>query len=190
MQLERLKKLALKYKGHFITAVVALVIGIVIGLLFMPKEKEIQYQEKVKIEYQERIEYRDRIVEKIVQDRSAAKNQRVKIITKYIERPDGTKETVKEEMTETHEEEKVKVETEKQQETEIKKEIVIQKEVQIEYKETPVEKNWHVAGSIGTDLALSPVFGGSVERRIIGPFFLGLRADTQPSAAILIGFDF
>lgn len=190
MESKRLKELFNKHKSHVVTAIVALVIGAILAFWLMPKQKEIQYQEKVKIEYQDRIEYKDRVVEKIVQDKSANKNQKVKIITKYIERPDGTKETVKEELTETHEQEQVKTQSEKQQETEIKREIVIQKEVQIEYKETPVEKNWHLAASAGMNLSLSPVFGGSVERRIIGPVFLGLRIDSNPSASIVLGFDF
>jgi hypothetical protein len=179
-----------KNKKIVIPCVISFVLGVLLALSLMTPQKEIEYKEKVKIEYVEKVEYKDRVVEKIVYDRSASKNQKVKVVTKYIERPDGTKETIKEEVAETVEHETVKVDQVKEQQTEIKKEVEVKKEIQIEYAEKPAVKNWHVNGSVGVDLTLVPVYGVGVERRIVGPFFVGARVDSNPSASLVVGFEF
>jgi hypothetical protein len=189
--LSKFREFLSKNKKIVIPCVISFVLGLILAFLLMPQQKEIEYKENVKVEYVEKVEYKDRVVEKIVYDRSASKNQKVKVVTKYIERPDGTKETIKEEVAETTEHEVVKVEQAKEKETEIKKEVELKKEIQIEYSEKPAQKNWHVSGSVGLEvLSLTPLYGVGVERRIIGPFFVGARVDSNPSASLVVGFEF
>lgn len=164
-------------------------VGFLLSFFFWPK-KEIQYQEKVQIKEVAKVEYKDKIVEKVVYQQVAKKHEVVKTITKYIERPDGTKEKTVEEVSETKEEQQTNSEAQKQTETEVKKEVVTEVKVEKEYKETLAVKNWHVGASVGITPLLTPVYGGQVERRIVGPFFLGLRADTNPSASLVIGMEF
>jgi hypothetical protein len=167
-----------------------LVAGLTIGWFLFHSDKKVEYREQVKVEYVDRVEYKDRIVEKVVKDASSSRQQNVRVITKYIERPDGTKEMTKEEVTDTKEAESSKTVADKTQEKEIKREVVIQKEVQIEKVETPVNKNWHLSASAGLTTDLLPVYGAQIERRFIGQVFLGLKADSNPSAFIVAGFDF
>jgi hypothetical protein len=164
--------------------------GFLVAWLLFHSDKKVEYREQVKVEYVDRVEYKDRIVEKVVKDVSSSRQQNVRVITKYIERPDGTKEMTKEEVTDTKEDEKSKTVADKTQETEIKREVVIQKEVQIEKVETPVSKDWHLSASVGLTSSVVPLYGAQLEKRVLGPIYLGVKADTNPSVSIVAGFDF
>jgi hypothetical protein len=168
----------------------SIAVGVVLGYFIFNNNKKVEYRESVKVEYQDRIEYRDKIVEKIVYQKDSSKQQKVRIVTKYIEKPDGTKETTKEEVIDTNEQETVASQTDKTRDTEIKREVVIQKEVQIEKVETPVMNNWHISASAGLTTEGQPLYGAQVDRRVLGPFYLGARADTGASASVVLGVDF
>lgn len=65
---------------------------------------------------------------------------------------------------------------------EVEKQVVVEKEVERLVKIDPVLKDWHVGVLGGTELLVPvPVFGVEVERRIAGPFWLGVwgNANTQ-----------
>lgn len=164
--------------------------GVFIGWLLFHSDKRVEYRETTKTEYVDRIEYRDRVVEKVVRDTSSDRKQNVRIVTKYVERPDGTKETTREEVTDTHETENTKTVLDKTRETEVKQEVVVKTETQIEKVETPVLKNWHLSASAGLTTSGPVLYGAQLERRFIGPVFLGVRADTNPSVSVVAGFDF
>jgi len=55
----------------------------------------------VKPEIVERVEFKEKIVEKIVEVETTKKNEKTKTVTKIIEKPDGTKETIISEETES-----------------------------------------------------------------------------------------
>lgn len=179
-----------KYKSYAIVCGVSLIVGILIAWLFLPKEKEIEYQEKVKIETVEKVEYKDRVVEKVVYQQVAKKHEVVKTITKYIERPDGTKEKTVEEVAETKEEQHTQSESQKDQQTEVKKEVETKVETEVKYSEKPALPNWHVGATVGLTPLLTPVYGGQIDRRIIGPVFVGVRIDSNPSASLYVGMEF
>lgn len=169
---------------------IGIALGVLLGYLLSKGGKQVEYRENVKVEYQDRIEYRDRIVEKVVKDTSSDKKQNVRVITKYIERPDGTKEMTKEEVTDTHETEATKTVADKTQDTEMKREVQIQTQIQTEYIEKPVNKDWHLSASGGLTSSLVPIYGAQIERRILGPVFVGIKADTNPSASLTLGMEF
>lgn len=87
--------------------------------------------------------------------------------------PDGTIREVEEKNIDT-------VVKEKENTTEVKivevtKEVVVEKLVDRVIKIDPVLANWHIGVTGGTQLLVPvPVFGVEVERRIAGPFWLGL----------------
>lgn len=164
--------------------------GFLVAWLLFHSNKKVEYREQVKIQYVDKVEYKERVVEKVATDVASSRKQNVRVITKYIERPDGTKEITKEEVTDTNESANSSTVSSKEQQTEMKKEVVVQKEVQIEKVETPVVKDWHLSASAGLTTSAVPLYGAQVERRILGPIFLGLRADTNPSGSVVLGFDF
>ena len=91
----------------------------------------------------------------------------VKTIERTIERPDGTKETTKETVDKS-----TKKET-------TNKEVVISK------------KDWMVSAIVTSKLTeLDPVYGIMVQRRIIGPVYLGLSGSTDKRIGINVGLEF
>jgi hypothetical protein len=164
--------------------------GVFIGWLLFHSDKRVEYREQVKTEYVDRVEYRDRIVERVVKDTSSDRKQNVRVVTRYIERPDGTKETTKEEISETHEQETSKTVADKTQDTVIQKEVIAKTETKIEKVETPVAKEWHLSGNLGLTSNLAPVYGAQVEKRLWGPVFVGMKADTNPSVGVVLGMEF
>ena len=184
------KEYAQEYKSHIIVAVCALLLGVLLGTNFFKPQKDIEYKEKVEVKEVVKTEYKDRIVEKVVFKENIKKNEVVRTITKYIERPDGTKEQTIEQVSETKEEKQTQSEASKEQQTEVKQEAVVETKIEKEYSEKVAQKNWHVGATAGLTPLMAPVYGGQVERRILGPFFLGLRADTAPSASVVVGFEF
>jgi hypothetical protein len=184
------KGLVKKYKGYIIVGSIALAVGFLLAWLLLPKDKEIEYQEKIKIETVEKVEYKDRIVEKVVYQQVAKKHEVIKTITKYIERPDGTKEKTVEEVAETKEEQHTQSESQKEQQTEVKKEVETKTETEVKYSEKLVLPNWHAGATIGLTPLMVPVYGGQIDRRIFGPVFLGVRIDSNPSASLYVGVEF
>lgn len=52
-------------------------------------------------------------------------------------------------------------------------------------------KDWVVSGSAQTKFdSLQPIYGVQVQRRILGPFYVGAMANTDHSAGLSIGFEF
>ena len=55
----------------------------------------------------------------------------------------------------------------------------------------PRQPDWHVSVSYSKTFSdPAPVYGLQVERRILGPFSLGVRADTEKTIGIVIGMEF
>lgn len=93
----------------------------------------------------------------------------IKIVERVIERPDGTKETIKETTDKS---------TKKETNT----------------SETIVSKKNDWMFSIGANTNISSrdiiVYDLHVQRRILGPFFLGARATTDKSIGVSVGMEF
>lgn len=140
---------------------------------------------ETKIEYEEKIvtQIEEKIVEKVVE-------VEVERIRTVIEKPDGTKITVEHDKSKTKEEEK-KSEVVVAVEEEIKEEI----DHSFRKTEPQIRPQWHISASVGVDmqnlLTSSPVvYGAQVERRIVGPVFLGARADSNGVVSAVIGVEF
>lgn len=53
-------------------------------------------------------------------------------------------------------------------------------------------KDWMISASAQTDFkeGLKPVYGLQVQRRILGPFYLGATANTDKAIGVSVGFEF
>jgi hypothetical protein len=166
-------------------------VGFALGRYTSPQQ--VEYRDRVQIQYLDRVEYRDRVVEKIVKVKDTDVKESVRYVYRTITKPDGTTETTKEitKDTDSSTKEATKSDTEKQ--VEVKKEIVIQKEIQTEYVDKPVyvHKDWQVGVGVRSGVTnFIPTYEGSVNRRIVGPFWMGLRAGSDLSGGVYVGFEF
>ena len=59
----------------------------------------------------------------------------------------------------------------------------------IEIKPLP-KPNWRISGGYSGGFALVPAYQLSIERRILGPVFLGANADTAGRFGVTAGFEF
>lgn len=97
----------------------------------------------------------------------------VRIVEREIKRPDGTVE--RERIEEDRSTETVKKDTDKKDST-----LIVNAKPQ-----------WKLQGFVGTDGNLaSPIYGVGVERRILGPFFLGGYANTKKEFGLSVSFEF
>jgi len=96
----------------------------------------------------------------------------VKTVIKQVERPDGTKET------ETTIEDKTRSETQKESDKESSK-IVSNEKAQ-----------WKISAHlVPKEGLLGPVYGASVERRILGPIFAGAFGNTDKVFGLSVGIE-
>lgn len=92
----------------------------------------------------------------------------IRTVVKVVERPDGSKETVTETVDNT-----TRTTKDTKSHTEIK------------------QKDWVLTVGARTQLtALEPVYLVVVQRRVLGPVFSGLAADTKGSIGLTIGLEF
>lgn len=93
----------------------------------------------------------------------------VRTVVRTVERPDGTKETTSETVDHT-----VKHETETKKSESFK------------------SKDWVVSVSALAKLSTfpQPIYGVQVQRRILGPFYLGAMANTDQSIGVSVGMEF
>jgi hypothetical protein len=160
--------------------VVGLGLGALLTSSFLKPPVQVEYRERVKVEEKIVEKWRDRIVEVKVKD------TKTKVVTKIVEveKPGGEKVKTTEVVETADTNEKSNTDTTHEGERVVEK--LVYRDVFIEQK--PVLQNWLVTGTIGLDPA--PIYGGMVQRRIIGPFFLGLWGNTAPSAGLSITGEF
>lgn len=194
-----------KLKEHgpkILLFVLVLVAGIGIGWYVKPDV--VKVEEKTKI-------VETKVLDEVLMEQEIAKrvkeiesHMEVKVVTKWVVKPDGTKET-----TETKE---TKTDT-KEKETEDKSKETVKIVKEIEYKDkivektvTPVLAQWHVGALVGVaprfdSPATTPIMVGvEAERRIVGPVFLGVWAMagspvttfnvTNAAIGLKVGFEF
>ena len=171
MKLPSLEEVKERAPGYIAVACIFLLAGAGIGWALKPDVVKIE--ERVKT-----VEVEKQVV--VVQEKVKVEVVKVKD-TQVVERyrrernqsADGAFREVEERNIDS-------VITEKVTKTEVKvveveKQVVVEKEVQKLVKVDPVVKDWHVGVMGGTELlAPVPVFGAEVERRIAGPFWLGI----------------
>ena len=142
-----------------------------------------------RVEYRDRIEYQDRVVEKIVEVRvkdTAVVTHRV-VVT--VSRPDGTVEKTEVEDTAAVTNEKTATDHAR---TEDHAGVI--EHIKIE---TAILPDWRVSAKVGVSLgdlsfsALPPlVYGGAVERRIVGPLWGGAWGLSNGTVGISLTFEF
>lgn len=92
----------------------------------------------------------------------------IQVVTHTVEKPDGSKE-----ITQTTTDNSIKVES-------TKKDI-----------EVAAPKNWMFAVGAGTDFkGTPPTYNLQVQRRILGPFFLGGSVSTDKTVGVSLGMEF
>jgi hypothetical protein len=136
----------------------------------------------------EKVVYQDKIVEKIVYVQ--AKKEKTREETTVVKSPDGTEttKTTRETSTDTD----TKVDTDKTQETIVYRDRIVEKEVEKIKLVESKKPNWRVGAGAGVAIPYflgqgSPGVPGlsgvvidvGLDRRIVGPFFLRLHANTQ-----------
>lgn len=127
--------------------VAVLVLGIVAGALavyqFRPPEVRVEVQEK-----------------EIVRTDT-------KTVTRVVERPDGTKETVIESTDKS-----------------------VSKATKSESVTKTLQKNWNVAIAAHTNRELELHYSVHVQRRVLGPFYAGVSANTIGMVGLSLGMEF
>lgn len=93
----------------------------------------------------------------------------IRTITRIVERPDGTKETIIDETDKS-----TNNKTEKHTDT------------------TYANKDWLLSVSAQTEVTqiMKPDYGVQVQRRILGPFYLGGMVDTSKRVGVSLGMEF
>ncbi len=119
----------------------------------------------------ERVVYKDRVVEKIVEVKVKEEAKRVIVYRDRVIKPDGTRIEREIEKTET--------DTKITDARETAKEATHAGTKDREHVVTSPRPDWRVGAMVGTALTLDPIFlkpvyGGFVERRIAGPFSVGI----------------
>ena len=183
MNWENIKPVLLKG----IPYVAVLVIGVGVGWTLKPAA--VRVEEKVKIvevEKQVVVEV-ERVRVEVVKVKDTTVVERWHREKTEERKPDGTVTT--KEIEDRNIDERV-VERENKVEVkvvEVTKEVVVYKDKVVEKKQDVSLPNWHlgISGALGPDLdpiALHGEFSATVERRVLGPFFMG--------ATIGVGTDF
>lgn len=173
------------YLKKVLPYLVVLAIGVAIGWEMKPDQYKVE----------EKIVEKDKIVEKMVIDEALVKAEvdkrvkeiqskmKVRVVTVWAEKPDGTKTTTKTEEAETETKTK-EDETKTTNTTETKKEVVekvVYRDVETVKVITPVEPQWMVGLAVGfaprfDNLGNSPLMlQVQARRHILGPFWLGLQ---------------
>lgn len=181
-----------------LSIVAAIIIGVYATARYLQPARVVEKtKEVVKVEYKEKIEYRDKVKIQKVTEVQKANDKHTETTT--IKKPDGT-ETTHTIVNETsHTEAKTnetKVEV-KYVDRVVEKQIekVIEKEKIIEAK----KNDWMVGVQVGYDIygALDDTpqlipqmnrvsIGVDIERRIVGPFYLGVWGNTAGNAGLSV----
>jgi len=116
--------------------------------------------QEVKIQYKE-------VIKEVEVER-----KNVITIIKEIERPDGTKEKI----------------------TKIVDKSTIEKDIEKKTNKVTTVKalkpQWKVAALVGIGISSPAVYGAQIERRIFGPFFLGVWGNTNKTMGISVSMEF
>lgn len=90
-------------------------------------------------------------------------------VTKEVVRPDGTRET----------------------ETTVVDKTKEQKDSRSTVSVATSKPDWHVSASISRESLIGPnIYAVTVERRVLGPFSIGLTANTQQTIGLVVGMEF
>ena len=187
---------AKSFRSRLKQGVVVFILGLGIGLLlassFLKPPVRVEYQDRVKVQEKvvtkEVVEWKDRIVEVKVKD------TKMKVVTKIVEveKPGGEKVKTTEitETAATDEKKNLDVVKEGTKAAERVVDRIVYRDVVV--KQTPVLSNWMVTGAIGAKISLPPsiVYGGMVQRRIIGPFWIGAWGTTNPDVGLSLSVEF
>lgn len=53
-----------------------------------------------------------------------------------------------------------------------------------------IESKWHISADVSYGIDLKPLYGLQVERKVLGPMYLGVRATTAGTVGIVLGATF
>jgi hypothetical protein len=148
-------------------------------------------QVKIETKTEEKVVYRDKIVDRIVEVKAATKTE-IRVVTRTIwATPDAGTVTQEREVSGSKETLASTLATERIeaiQRDEVKNSFTVS---------TPVLKDWRVAVLVGASIRepLLPiagplVFGAEIDRRIIGPFWAGAWLNTGGSAGLSVAAEF
>lgn len=183
-----------RVKRAVTTHVIALAAGALLAFALMPTpEPKIEIREKEKIV--EKVDTTEVEKWKALYEEARSKETKTRVVTKVVEVVKPSGETVKTteitEANDTKEDVKTEVKTEGERVVEKVVEKFIDREVFV--KQEPVLPQWMVTGMVGINsfgLPPAPIYGGMVQRRIIGPLYIGLWATTSPEGGIALSGNF
>lgn len=169
---------------------VAALLGVIIGRY--TAHPRVETVEKVRVETQ----YKDRVVTKTVHDVQTVHDvaTRTVTVTKWAKAPDGTPVVTQE----THQEKQSETKRDDRSAKHVDRVAEAQQTVVTLKTERPALPNWSVslmpgvqfAGEKAVTLYGPGVIGASVERRIVGPVWMGAWASTSGAAGVVLKGEF
>jgi hypothetical protein len=194
---EKLKQ----YLPKILSYLAVLVVGIAIGWGMKPDQ--VRVEEKIRVEQVEKqvVVVKEQVRVEIVKVRDSQVLDKTHTETTETKSPDGTV------VTKTIEDKNVdSVVHDRENTTEVKvvevtKEVVVVKTETVEKISKPVLPDWRVGVLVGIQPVILPtpgipgyVYGAEIERRIVGPFSLGLfgtlDGHQQATVGAKVGFEF
>lgn len=192
--MEKIKEFVVEHKWWFIGAGVVLLLLLAFGSGFWAMPQKVLYKDKIVEKTVEKLVFKDKIVEKVVYIQ--AKKEKKKTETTTTKKPDGTEVTHTVEHTDTD------------TDTTVNKDKVVEKQVFVDrIVEKIVEKeklvlnqpNWRVGAGVGVNIPYYlgqpevgvPALRGAViqleaDRRVIGPFWIGIFGNTQGTVGLTL----
>lgn len=186
-----MQKLDLKSSLIYITIfIVALALGVCLGKYTLEPQVEIQVQEKVVIKEKIDIQYQDRIVYRNVFNQDIS--QKVKVTETEKLYPDGKTEKVKVSEFDTSQKTEAVTTSEQNSSSTLTKDLSSTQEKTSTTKKPP---DWNISVLVGATKDPWPlpppyVAGIHVQRRVLGPIYIGAWGLTNASAGVSIGVEF
>lgn len=182
-----------KYLYTFLAAVALFCGGYAFGQFAQPAK--VITKEKVVTKEVEKVVYQDRVVEKKVYVYVEKKKEHTETVTE--KRPDGT--VITKEVTDTHTDSNTSENTDKTEEKVVYKDRVVYQEKIVEKIREARKLDWRVGAGVGVSIPYYlqgteigvPMLRGAViqvevDRRIIGPVFVGLFGNSQGTVGLNI----
>jgi hypothetical protein len=178
-----------KYFIYALIVIVLLAVGYAFGRFTTPNK--VVTQTVTKIQTQTVVQFKDRIVTKVVYVKAKQTALAKDIVTTTTKKKNGEVTTV------THEHEQYDTSTQIAKNTDITKTDVnkVNTTTDTQTISTKVIENskpdWqlHVLGGIDLTHSFNPIFGGEVDRRILGPIFVGAWGLSNGSAGLSLSLE-
>lgn len=170
------------YLKTLIAVILIMAAGYGIGRFTAP-EKIIEKEKKIEVEVEKEVVKEVEVIKEVI-----VENKNVNTKTTIIEYPDGRKETITEIIDKTT----IETGTDSEKNIDSERDSVVSSESSKEKITINKKPQWKVLGLAGikaVDFG-KPIYGGALERRVFGPFYIGAWGLSDGTAGIGAGFEF